>query len=306
MGRSGRRRLTSLALLLNVGWAATYPLSKHVMNGVPPLALTGWRTLIAAVVLLPLLRRSHFPERGTRPGDWLWLTAIGVVGFALPTALQYLGTVRTLAANVSLIIGLEPVAVALLASCVLAERMGPRMILSFILAFLGVCVISVDLRCVDLISKEHLSGNLLVLASILCYAFYTIGAKKLSPRWGSLPMTGISLALGAAVFVPGYALCDPEGFRLGLKLTAWQSVGIFIIAVPGTALGYVGWNWLLARMPLSELSRTLYIQPIAGALISRWALGEKLEPTFFLGAGLVLGAISLGRESAPLREVTRW
>ena len=224
---------------------------------------------------------------------------MSLVGCVSAITLQYVGTGLTTAANVSLIVGLETSIVVLLAALFLSEPLAGRDVGSLLLALLGVIIITVDPASLDLFGSKHFAGNVLVLSSILCYSVYTIVGKMLAGRWGATALTALPFALAAALFVPAYWWLDPAGWQRGLSLTRTECLGVFFLTVPCTALGYLGWNWLLRWMSAGTLSFFLYLQPLAGAIFSAWLLRETMTGTFFLGGAIIFAGIMLGHRSPP-------
>lgn len=280
---------------VNLVWALSYPVSKRIMKDLPALALTSWRLLLGGLVLLPFLRRSELAN-GVSLYDSALLLGMGVLGCAGATTLQYLGTVHTLAANVALIVGLETLMVVAMAAILLREPLTRRFQAGLGLALAGAMLITVDPSAVDLVSSQYLSGSLLVFASLFCYAGYTIVSKRLAARWSPVALTALPFLVGAAVTIPIFAVADPRAFARSLRLSTTELLGIAFIGVAATALSYATWNWLLRFLPAGRLANSLYLQPVAGALFSSWLLGEKLTPTFFLGAALVLLAMAFAHE----------
>ena len=282
-----------MAVGLNLIWAIGYPYSKQVLEHITPLALTGWRTILAALFLLPFVRKSQWPKTGFRNRDWVMIALLGVVGCLISGVLQYLGTERTLSSNVAVLVGIEPVCVTLLAALFLSEPLTKRVGVASLLAFAGVVCVTVDPATLDLISSRYLLGNLLVLSAIFCYAGYTAIAKPLTDRYHSLLVTLLSFFFAAAAFVPIISWVETRGLLGILDLNSKDLFALGIIAIPGTAIGYAGWNWLLTKMSATELAFSLFVQPAAGAAASYWMLGDPLAPTFFVGAALILGAMGL-------------
>lgn len=287
--------LLGVALVINVIWALSYPVSKLVMDGLPVGALTCWRLAGAAALLVPFLRRSDIPERPALR-DLGMLGLMGFFGFALPIWLQYQGTVRTTGSNVSLIVGLETVIVVVMAAIALREPMRGRTWGGLAAAVAGVGLISVDPTTLDLFSGRYALGNGLMLLSVVGFASYTILGKALTGRWSTMALTALPLAVAAAVTVPAFALAEPAAFARGLALTFHEGLGVFFITVVATALSYVAWNWILRWVSAGQLAYSLYVQPVAGALFSAWLLKETLTPMTAWGAALIFVAMVLGTE----------
>ncbi|MDD2715323.1 MAG: DMT family transporter [Candidatus Wallbacteria bacterium] len=289
--------LIGIAVLINMIWALSYPISKDMIASLNPLALSCWRIVLAAAVLLPFIRRQEIPDRITSRDVYLMLI-MGLLGCGAAIMLQYAGTERTTASNVSMLVGLETPMVVLLSAVFLAERLSIRSVLSLVLAFLGVVLLTVDPATLDLLGSRNLAGNLMVLASIFCVSSYTITGKLLVGRWGATASTALPFLVAALTFVPAFAWYDPVAWHRGLCLNGREWLGVIFLSVIVTGIGYLAWNWLLKFMSAGELSFYLYLQPLAGAGFSVWLLGEKLTGTFFIGAVLILGAIVLGNRTA--------
>ena len=72
--------------------------------------------------------------------------------------------------------------------------------------------------------------------------------------------------------------------------TASAVAGKLYLAVVITAIGYVAWNWALARVPAPRAALFLNVQPIAGALLGAALLGEPVTIfTLAGGAAIVAG-----------------
>ncbi|MDD5091868.1 MAG: DMT family transporter [Candidatus Wallbacteria bacterium] len=290
--------LVVVAVALNLIWALSYPVSKGLISSIDPLALSCLRIGGGSLMLLPFLSRRDFPAH-TSIKDWSLLAFMGLIGCGTAIVLQYTGTGHSTASNASMITGLETSIVVLLSACFLSEPLNRRSIASVAIAFLGVVLLTVDPDSLDLLSSKHLIGNLLLCISIVCYSAYTIAGKKLITSWGANAITVLPFALAALILIPVYAWYDPAGFQKGLHLSGSEWLGVLFLAGPGTALAYLGWNWLLHFMSAGELSLYLYIQPLAGAIFSVWLLGERITWTFFAGAVLILGAMVFGNRTVP-------
>jgi drug/metabolite transporter (DMT)-like permease len=290
--------MVACAIAINLIWAFSYPVSKLVLTDVSVEALSCWRLVGAALLLAPFLRRLDFPADWTKK-DLGALAMMGLVGLAGAIWLQYAGTVRTTASNVSMIVATEAVMLVMLAAVFLKEPMQRRTWAGLAAAVAGVGFISVDPATLDLFSGRYWVGNLLMVVAIAGFASYTIFGKGLVGRWSAKAMTVLPLALAGLVMLPLTYFGDPAAFQRGLSLTGMEAWGIFFIVGPATAIAYMVWNWVLRYASASALAYSLYVQPVAGALLSAWMLKETLAPTYWWGAGLILLAMTLGAEHKP-------
>lgn len=58
-------------------------------------------------------------------------------------------------------------------------------------------------------------------------------------------------------------------------------------------LGYAAWNYALERVPAPRAAIFLNLQPLAGALLGAWWLGEPLTPFTVAGGALILAGLRL-------------
>lgn len=282
--------LLALAVLINMLWSFSYPLSKILMDNVSPLSLAFWRLTLAPIFLLPFIRKKDIPQKITRKDIFLIL-GMGIIGCAGGIILQYVATVRTLASNISLIIGMETVIVILLASVFLKETFRFGHALSILLAFAGMAIITVDPSTLSLFSSNYFAGNVLMLLSVFGYAFYTIFGKILGERWGSAALTAITFVVADLVVIICMIITEKQNFATLFSYSPLTYAGILFTSVVATALCYQTWNYLLKYLSARQLSFSLYLQPAMGPVFSMLLLHETLNKNYFIGGILVILAI---------------
>jgi drug/metabolite transporter (DMT)-like permease len=128
----------------------------------------------------------------------------------------------------------------------------------------------------------------LVVAGV-AYASYSLLGRRVLERHAALGVTIRSLVWGAAALLPLAALEWVSGARPVWTATAvW---GTLYLAVVITALGYVVWNWALARVPAPRAAIFLNVQPIVGALLGAVVLGEAITVFTLAGGVLVIAGL---------------
>ncbi len=115
--RSGRADRTAYVLLLipPLLWAGNFVVGRGIHGDIPPVALTFWRWVVAACVLLPLAGGATWRARASVRREWRLLIVLaltGVVGFQY---VVYQGLRSTTAINGVLIIATVPAIIPLFA-----------------------------------------------------------------------------------------------------------------------------------------------------------------------------------------------
>src|SRR5207245_555021 len=195
---------------------------------------------------------------------------MGILGFAAAYACSNWGIAHSTATNAALLITVEPVAMILLSPWYLGERLSRRGAVGAALTIAGTVVLVVNgIPGVTERLVPHWAGDLVLVLAGVAYASYSL-----------LGGAGLEWASGER---PAW--------------TATAVLGTVYLAVVITALGYVVWNWALARVPAPRAAIFLNVQPIVGALLGTMLLGEPV--TFFTVLGGVLVVTGLAVAFGP-------
>lgn len=281
----------ALAFGLNLALGATYFGTKHALEGLPEMTVVAVRTLVAAAVLVPLaglpaLRALFAGGRAT----WIPLLTMGLGGYALPIALGNYGIRHSSATNAALLIGVEPIAVMLLGALVLRERLSGLRGVALGLGLAGATTIVANgIPLVTARYSPHLAGDLLLVASGVAWAVYSIAGKWLLDRHSSLDVTTGAIVVALPALLPLAALELPQlevGPKLGPALAWAAGVGLF-----ASALGTLLWNRALESMDASTLAGFVFLQPVTGVLLGVLALGETASAYALAGGALVFAGV---------------
>jgi drug/metabolite transporter (DMT)-like permease len=279
-----------LLVAANLVYATSYVATRVVLHDVPPSLLVLVRLAVATAVLAPLVRALEPAVPRPIGRDARRIVWMGVVGFAGAYALSNWGLARSTVTNAALLIVVEPIAIMALSPVLLGERLRRREAAGATVALLGVVLVVVN--GVPGVTRElvpHWRGDLLLALAGVAYGAYTLLGRDVLRRHSALRVTTWSIAWGAVVMIPLAVVEWVGGARPVLSPIA--VAGGLYLAVVITALGYVLWNWLLAKVGAPRAAIFLTVQPIGGALLGVALLGEPL--TVFTLAGAVLIVVGL-------------
>ena len=274
----------------NVVYATSYVAARVTLQNVPPALLAFLRLAVAALLLASLPRRG--PEPPYSRADRRAVAWMGILGFAGAYVGSNWGIAHSTATNAALLITIEPLTMILLSPWYLGERLSRREAVGAALTIVGAVVLVVNGipgLTADLV--PHWSGDLVLVLAGVAYASYSLLGRRVLQRHDPLGVTTRSLAWGAAALAPVAGLEWAAGARPIWTATAIS--GALYLAVVITALGYVVWNWALARVPAPRAAVFLNTQPIVGALLGAVLLGEPITAFTVLGGALVVTGLAV-------------
>jgi drug/metabolite transporter (DMT)-like permease len=279
-----------LALIAVLSWGAMFPIAAHAFPSVEPFHLTALRYGLASVAFVALLwriegRASRRPERTLR----LWL--FGTLGFAGFNLLSYIGLEHTGPRNAALIVPTLPLVTALIRWLRDGIKPAPVTIGATFVALAGV---------VRVISRGDLAslgeggvgfGSLLVLAGVVGFVLYTLGAADY-PEWSPLRYTTLSAVLGTVSIFAITEIATVAGWvsapSPGDVADIWPELAF--IVVMGALVAVLAWNSAIRSMGPQNTALFINLVPVTAFVIS---IGSGYRPgaVELAGAGLTIAAL---------------
>lgn len=287
-----RRSARTAYLLLIVPplcWAGNFVVGRAIHAEIPPVALTFWRWVVAAAVLLPLAGAETWRARALIRRQWPLLAMLalsGVVGFQF---VVYQGLHSTTAINGVLIIATIPAVIPAFAYALDAERITARQGLGILVSTLGVATIVLRGDLAAALALDVAAGDLWIASAVPMWALYSVLVRR---KHEALPPLALLLAIvgiGLAVLAPAYAweLASVGGFTPTLPAAA----AVAYVGVAASVLAFWCWNRGIAGVGASKAGLYLHLMPVFAALLAVAFLDERLYG--YHGVGMVLVAAGL-------------
>ena len=264
---------------MSVIWGVPYLFIRVADRGLEPAVIVSGRTLIGALVLLPLAARA----KAIRPvlPAWRWLVAFAVIEMAVPWYLLTDAERHLPSALTGLLVAAVPLVGAAISLVGPHEdRLTGVRALGLGIGLAGV----VALLGVDLDLNGAGAGPVVeVLLVAVCYA---TGPVILSRRLNGLPGIGVSalsLSVAAALYlVPGILLWPVSAPPAS---AVWSVVVLGLVC---TALAFVLFYDLIAEIGPSRSTVITYLNPAVALLLGIVVLGEQPTVGMLIGFPLVL------------------
>ena len=145
------RRGWLLFAALGVLWGMPYLLIRIAVETVDPLVVAGSRTLIGALLLLPVA--LHRNALGAAFRNWKWLLAFTLIEISLPWVLLGHAETRLTSSTAGILIAVVPLFAAIIVSRLGHERLEPRRMLGLGVGFAGVALlVGLDIHFSDFLA----------------------------------------------------------------------------------------------------------------------------------------------------------
>jgi drug/metabolite transporter (DMT)-like permease len=139
--------------------------------------------------------------------------------------------------------------------------------------------------------SERIIGDLLVIFSLLLESVYTIFGKQALTQIPPLLFFAATLTGSLLVWIPAGAVAVA---RLGWPvITPVGWVAVLYMALFATVAGYWLWFRALSVVDASTAAPTLFIQPLLGAALGVWLLGDTVSWATWTGGALILASLLL-------------
>ena len=247
-----------------------------------PAAVGAARVLVGGFLLVLVARR--YARRVAAP----WSARVVVAGAAAVAGYQltfFAAVDKTgVAVGTAVALGSGPVFAGLLGRVVHHESLSARWWAATALAVAGVIL----LIAAGSAGHVRTGGVVLALAAGLCYATYTVAAKRLLAA-GHAPEAVMAriFGIGALGLFPVLMFNQPGD----LASAGGIALAIYLGAIP-TALAYVLFARGLRHLPAGEVATLTLAEPLTAAALGAVVLGERPGVLALGGVALVLAGLA--------------
>jgi drug/metabolite transporter (DMT)-like permease len=282
------------AFLAIVFWGVSFVATKAAVGEISPVALIFARAGLAALFLaVVLLARgeSPWPPRSALPA----LALMGFVGVTFHQVLQAYALTLTSAVNTGWLVGLTPIWSALFAAWMLRERFSSGKLAGLVLGFLGALLVVTRGQGVAALALPSTRGDLLILASTVNWAAYSVLGHGTLRELGATRATAGAMLLGWLMLAPVFVGSRAWSEYAHLDAIGWAA--LLFLAIAASGLGYLFWYGALARIETTRVASFLYIEPLVTLAAAALLLGEPVSASTIGGGLLLLGGVVLVQRS---------
>ena len=288
---SDRTRALAALSLAALIWGFTPVAVRTLARDLPPADLLVLRCLMSGGLFCVVL---------TVQGAWrvAWrdlprfaaCAATGIAGYNLGS--NY-GMQVTSASVAGLVLGTEPLFIAVLAALLLAEALTLPMVLGLASAGIGTGLLLWDQTGGHLgAAAGGIRGPLLLLAAGIGWSVYVVMMKPLFARYGSMRTTALTGVMGMA---PLLGLGSHRTLDLAAAMTGWQWTLLLFHSVLGTVFSIYLWNYGNKFIASASAAAFIYAVPLVSVVAGVVLLSEPLTLTLVLAAVMIVAGVFIAQ-----------
>lgn len=258
-------------------WASAFVGIRAGLQGYSPGVLALLRFTIASLCILFVYLRLP-PREKIKRRDAVGLLLLGAVTLGgYQVALNY-GEQTVSSCIASFVISQSPIITTFIAIFFLRERLNGLGVLGMTISFLGVALILLGKN-----GQFNLDqGFFYVCLAALANSIYSVLQKPFLKKYHVIDVTAYLIwgsILPMLVFLPNLSH--------ELVQASWTATfsAIYLGIFPGV-IAYLGWSYVLAKMPASRAANFMYFMPVVATLLGWVWLGE-MPPLLSLFGGIV-------------------
>jgi drug/metabolite transporter (DMT)-like permease len=242
-------------------------------NSLSGLELSAYRSFFALVTVALVTRREGFGLNR--------LTAAAAILYAVLVILFVMATKQTTAANAIFLQYTAPVYLLILEPVVYKEKFRARDLITVL-----VCIGGMTLFFVGQLRPQDVSGNLMALASGLCFALYFLLLRH--PRAREVNRASSVIYGNLLVLL----VCAPWGFAALSNVGGHDLVAVMYLGIIQLGLSYVLFTAGMARGVRSlDAGIICYIEPVLNPVWVFFVLGERPSRWALVGGAIIIIAV---------------
>jgi drug/metabolite transporter (DMT)-like permease len=273
-----------LFLSLGLLWGMPYLLIRIAVESIDPAVMAGARTLLGALLLLPVALHRKALAPAFAAGKWKWLLAFTVIEISVPWWLLGHAETKLNSSTAGLLIAVVPLFAAIIIAKLGHEKLEARRLFGLVVGFVGVAL----LVGLDIHFSDFGAVGLTIIVS-LCYA---IGPIIIDRKLKDVPAIGViagSLILATVIYAPFAPFLWPEVVPPAKAM--WSVVGLGVLC---TAAAFMVFFALIAEIGPARATVITYVNPAVAILLGALVLNEPLTIGMAIGFPLVIVGSFLG------------
>ena len=281
-----------LAVVAVLLWSTAFAFIKYALHYLEPYTIAGIRFTGAGLALWLVSIIFEKEPISTVFRHWRLVLTVSFFQTVVLYGLFFYGISLARGAQSAVIIGLSPLTTAVTAHFVMHnEKLSRRRLLSLLLAFTGIVIISVASKPWSAAGRQEFFGLVVLFLATFSSIVGNILVAKAGVRKNAmspLRLCGWQMTLGGPVI---FALAMIRGETIPDTLP-WSIPAVIVWLSTISATGFGIWFFLLRRVKVSDLNLWKFLIPVGGAIFS-WIILAEEHPDPATITGMICVALGI-------------
>ena len=287
---SGKFQYYLAVLIAILFWSSSYIITKYANTTFPPITLGAVRTIVAAAILLVIVKITGKLEK-VEKGDMKYMVLAGVFGVTLYFSLQNMGIAYTTSSAAALISGGYPAIIAIMEFGIYKVAPEKKKAIGLILAIIGVYLLSTSGG--GSTASNPLLGNILMLVAGIAWGVYNFVAKNINHKYTPLTITFYQMVFGGIFLIP-LTFIEMDQW---MKPTPVSLISLLFLAIGCSIIAFILYNFGLKGLSASATASMINVMPVVGLILGVAFMGDPLLIKQIVGGAIVLIGVKMSSES---------
>ncbi len=259
----------------------------HEVDAITVLTLRMLFSLPFYVVILILNRKKLLEAKANlTQKDWINVVIMGITGYYIASIFDFVGLQYVTAGLERLIVFIYPTIVVILSAIFLKKKIGRTEYIALALTYFGVFIVFFDKAVVA--QNNVWLGSALIFVSAFTYAVYLIGTGQLTPKFGSVNFTALSMLVSTLVIFIHFLVVSKVNTLFVKKEVLWLCVNmaIFSTVIPSFMIAEG-----IRLLGSGKASIVASVGPVSTIVLAYYFLNESFGLIQFIGTILVLTGV---------------
>ena len=281
-------KLTFALLIFSmILWSSSSAISKFALVNYSPLFMTLFRVGLTAIILTPIVLLKFMPPRFYSKKDF-WLIIVLLLFDPLGYfTFEALAMKYTSASQAGMVFAMAPIFTVLAAWLILKEGTTLPVIVCFIVAAVGIVIISISGE-VSVHAPNPILGNFIQFLVMCCGTAFMLIIRFMRGRYHALFLVWLQCVGASLVLLP---FLFSGVIELPQKIEFVPSIALLYLALGVTLGAQTITCYTVARIPIPRSSAFSNFGPIFRIMFGIFLLGETLTSMQWWACGIVLCAV---------------
>ena len=285
-------------------WATHFLVTDSLLRTWDPYFVTAGR-LLSATFFLMTAYALQTRGRPLRRIPWRPALILGAAGISISTVCLTLGVKHAGPVSASIVAATAPIIAAFVARVVFRAQLGLAVIFGAVVAVAGGSVAAFGTDAAGY--EEVRGGELFILAAVLLFTWYSIGAQRWLAGVSQLGICAITIMIGGLTMLAALPILVGLGIaEMRVQLDGASVLGVLYLGAGPASFALFTWHWGISKVGVTIASIYSNLAPVVVVVI-RMIQGEPPTSFHLMGGALIIAGVLFAqllpaRAGAPSRS----